>query len=291
MTPNSAVELVSIHGGHSGQFCSHALDSLEAIVKEYICKGFVWIGITEHIPPTNDRFLYPDEKAAGLTPEIMRQRFNNYVKTCRELQKKYEGQIQIYTAFETEGYPEALSYAEELRLRYRPDYIVGSLHHINDISFDSGIDEYSKALQSVGGYEALYSTYFDRQYELLCRLRPEVVGHFDLIRIFDSNYNDHLLLPEVWQRICRNLEFIRKNDLILDFNLRALSKGAKEPYVAVPILKQALSLGIALVPGDDSHGVASVGENIEKGITQLISAGANTQWIRPDKRKLSVSKG
>ena len=183
--------------------------------------------------------------------------------------------------FETEAYTGAINYAIELRSRYKPDFIVGSVHHVNDIPFDMGPDQYALALQRTGGYEELYAAYFDRQHELLRVLKPEVVGHFDLIRIFDANYLEHLLLPLVWKRICRNLELIRREGLILDYNLRALSKGAAEPYVAAPILKQALSMGIALVPGDDSHGVASVARDYEKGIETLIASGAPTNWLRP----------
>ena len=34
----------SIHGGHSGQFCLHARDRLEDIIKRYIELGFAWGG-------------------------------------------------------------------------------------------------------------------------------------------------------------------------------------------------------------------------------------------------------
>jgi histidinol-phosphatase (PHP family) len=275
------VDQVSVHGGHSGQFCSHAEDSLEAVIEAYIHKGFIWVGITEHMPPTEECFLYPDEKSAGLDIVKIRTRFDEYIKVCRALKKKFMSKIEIYVGFETEAYRGALDYASKLRQQYRPDYIVGSVHHIDDIPFDMGPDQYAKALQAAGGFEGLYSAYFDRQYELLHHLKPEVVGHFDLIRVFDTNYPDHLLLPSVWRRICRNLEFIRQEGLILDFNLRALSKGAAEPYVAGPILKQALSMGIALVPGDDSHGVAGVAEGFEKGINVLKANKAPLNWIKP----------
>ena len=44
-------KLISVHGGHSGEFCNHSKDSLEAIIKEYIKKDFCAVGITEHTPP------------------------------------------------------------------------------------------------------------------------------------------------------------------------------------------------------------------------------------------------
>jgi histidinol-phosphatase (PHP family) len=281
MVFKAEIDRVSIHGGHSGQFCCHAKDSLEAIIKAYIQKGFVWVGITEHMPPTKDLFLYPDERALGFNIEKLRLRFDKYIKTCQVLRKKYLSKLCIYVGFETEAYTGAANYAIGLRSKYKPDFIVGSVHHVNDIPFDMGPDQYAMALRKTGGYEQLYAAYFDRQYELLRALKPEVVGHFDLIRIFDVNYLEHLLLPLVWNRICRNLELIRTEGLILDYNLKALSKGAMEPYVAAPILKQALSMGIALVPGDDSHGVDSVARHYEEGIETLIAFGASTDWLRP----------
>jgi len=54
-------ELISLHGGHSGQYCNHAENLLEDIIQKYIKLGFKKVGITEHIPPVSDFFLFPDE--------------------------------------------------------------------------------------------------------------------------------------------------------------------------------------------------------------------------------------
>ncbi len=134
---------------------------------------------------------------------------------------------------------------------------------------------------AAGGIEALYTRYFDQQYALIERLRPEVVGHFDLIRLFDPDYPRHLAMPAVWARIRRNLELIRRLDLILDYNLAALKKGQAEPYVSRPILELARDLGIALVPGDDAHSVDTVGLHLARGIELLQQAGVPTAWRKP----------
>src|SRR5690606_6562191 len=85
-----------------------------------------------------------------------------------------------------------------------------------------------------------------------------------------------LALPSVAQRVQRNLDFIRDKDLILDFNLRGFHKG-EEQYPCREILLEALRLGIAVVPGDDSHGVASVGKHFERGLEVLRELGAPLQ--------------
>lgn len=272
---------VSIHGGHSGEFCSHASDTLEEIIVAYADKGFHWVGITEHIPPVEDRFLYPEEMKAGFIPTTLYQRFEHYITSCRRLQRKYADVIQIYVGFETESYSGSIPHIRDLMYRFDPDYIVGSVHHVEDIGFDYSAESYDQAIDATGGIEALYCRYFDAQLQLISELRPPVIGHFDLIRIFDPDYTTHLKLPKVWERVNRNLEIIRNLNLILDVNARAITKGAKEPYPSHTILKQAVKLDIPLVPGDDSHGVDTVGLHIDEVIELLNEVGADRNWLRP----------
>ncbi|RJQ66526.1 MAG: histidinol-phosphatase HisJ [Desulfobacteraceae bacterium] len=272
---------VSIHGGHSGQFCNHAQDMLEEIVRAYIEQGFAWVGITEHMPPSADAFLYPEERAAGLTMDLMKERFGRYMAEARRLQKKYAGRIEILVGFETEDTTGAIDLAKQLIVEYGPDYILGSVHHIADIPFDYNAEAYQEAVASAGGIEALYCSYFDRQHQLIKQLAPQVVGHFDLIRIFDPLYRRHLMLREVQKRIQRNLELIRKLDLALDFNVAALKKGASEPYISRPILAQVRRFGIPVVPGDDAHSVQTVGLHLDEGIAILKQMGFDTRWRKP----------
>lgn len=274
-------KLVSIHGGHSGQFCNHAEDSLEKIIQTYIAKGFQWAGITEHMPPLKDSFLYPEEKKAGLNAAAMQDRFGEYIKTTRWLQQKYSSSITIYLGVETEFYSNVVPFIEKLWKKFQPDFLVGSVHHVTDIPFDYSPGLYAKALAAAGSIEALYCHYFDLQYEMLKKLRPAVVGHFDLIRIYDDEYHRRWQVPEIITRIKRNLEFIRECDLILDFNLRAFQKGDKEPYISKPILLLARDLGIKIVPGDDSHGKDQVGLNISRAIKILKAIGVTDKWPRP----------
>ncbi len=79
--------------------------------------------------------------------------------------------------------------------------------------------------------------------------------------------------PEIHARIRRNLELVRELNLILDFNVRPLFRGEDEPYVTESILKQAVEMGISLVPGDDSHGVETAGLNVDRAMDILREHG------------------
>ena len=275
--------LVSVHGGHSGQFCNHASDTLEEIIQLYIEKQFSWVGITEHTPVIIEESLYyPDEKESSLTPRLILERFGNYMQECRRLQKKYQDTIHIFSAMEIETYTGYEQFVPYLISRFQPDYIVGSVHFVDDIGFDYSPSFYEKAVQTVGDIDELYCRYFDQQYEMIGILEPSVVGHFDLIRIFDKDYKSRLLKPQILKKIERNLELIRKLDLIMDLNLRPMYKGAEEPYISRSILKLARDLDIAVIPGDDSHGLNTVGNYLNEGIKILSNLGFNTNWRKPE---------
>ncbi len=273
-------EKVSVHGGHSGQFCQHAHDSLEDIVKAYIKQGFSWVGITEHVPPASDLMRYPDEVEAGLSADFLQNRFSEYFQLGRSLQAKYAKEIELLLAFEIEFYPGAVEHVQGLIATHQPDYLVGSLHHVGSIGIDYSAELYEQALQNAGSKNQLYCEYFDAQFAMMETFCPAVVAHFDLIRIYDKDYLRTLKDAEVMARVERNLDFVADNKLILDFNLRGFDK-ALEQYPSLTILKRALDKNIAIVPGDDSHGLASVGRNYDQGLSVLQNLGASLAWKKP----------
>lgn len=279
-------KFASVHGGHSGQFCLHATDTLEEIILSYIRHGFAWVGVTEHVPGLRDDLLYPDQRQAGLTPAFLYDRFAAYILECRRLKEKYASDITIYVAMEIETYSGYREFVPSLMERFGPEYIVGSVHFVDDLGFDYSREQYEATAKAVGGPDALYCRYFDQQYEMIELLNPAVVGHFDLIRLFDPEYRQRFLRPDIARRIRRNLELIKERDLIMDFNLRSLLKGAQEPYISESILVQARELGIAVVPGDDSHGLDSIGVNMDKGIAILERLGFDTDWKTPVREEL-----
>ena len=239
------------------------------------------MGITEHMPMPGDEFLYPDEKELGLTAQDLTLRFGRYFEELERLQQVYTGKIQIYRGFETEGVNGSLDLARQLIREYNPDYIVGSVHHVNDACFDYSRENYEAIALDCGSIEAMYLTYFDAQFEMIQALRPFVVGHFDIIRIFDDKYGERLAQPEIKEKIQRNLELIRDLGLVLDYNLRPLARGERFPYLAPPILELAKKMEITVIPGDDAHSISQAGSFVAEAIQTLEGLGFPTQWPAP----------
>ena len=267
---------ISLHGGHSGQFCDHARDTLAEIVAAYHAAGFECVGLTEHMPPLSDAWLYPDEVELGRTAVWMQERFGRYVAEARRLEREYAGRMRILVGMESEWYPGCGEWVAELRERFALDYVVGSVHHVGGGCFDFSKTDYARIVQLSGGLLPFYADYFDAQYEMMQSLRPEVVGHFDLVRLYDANYVDTLLEHEIRCRIARNLEWVLESGVILDVNARAILKGQSEPYMCWLILEKAVRLGVRFAYGDDAHGASEVGFGYEKIGSLLAEAGAST---------------
>ncbi len=275
------MKLVSVHGGHSGDFCGHATDSLADIVQGYISLGYSWVCLTEHMPAPEPRLRAPEDIAQGLSVAQLQKRFDQYFAEARRLQALYQHKIEIMVGFETDaytGYPEAVDY---LIHRHQPDMIVGSVHQVHDLLFDDKLSDYQRAVEISGGINALYCDYFDKQLELIETFHPAVVGHFDLIRIHDPDYSQRWDVPEIRQRAFRNLDRINALGLILDLNTRALSKGAGEPYISAPLLRYAVAQGMRIAPGDDSHSLDTVGAHLQSGVEFLTAMGGHTNWPKP----------
>ncbi|MCZ6852602.1 MAG: histidinol-phosphatase [Gammaproteobacteria bacterium] len=276
-----SIRLVSVHGGHSGSFCGHALDTLEDIVERYIELGFEWVCLTEHMPAEIARLIAPEDAAQGLSVVELQHRFDQYFSECRRLKSLHRDKIDILVGFETDAYTGYENAVANLISRHQPDMIVGSVHHVHDILFDGSLDDYQRAVKLSGSIEALYCDYFDKQLELIERFEPAVVGHFDLIRIYDADYMHRWEDVRVRDRAIRNLSRIKELGLILDLNVRALSKGAMEPSISAPLMEYAITEGILMSTGDDSHGVESVAANLHEGAHILKARGGSMDWSKP----------
>lgn len=83
---------------------------------------------------------------------------------------------------------------------------------------------------------ALLHSYFDNQYTLLQKIQPEVIGHFDLVRLWNPalKFTDH---EGVWEKVERNVRFAVGYGGMFELNAAAFRKGWKEAYPAWDVLK------------------------------------------------------
>ncbi len=265
--------MFSLHGGHSGEFCHHATGALEDLVRAAVARGMRVFGLTEHQPPATDASRYPDEVEAGLTAVGIQERFARYAgEVAPALRERYRDGIALLVGMETEVVPPDAYAGEVARLRERHalEYVVGSVHHVRGLGFDMSAAQYAATRDAVGGFEALCLAYFEAQRALLEAVRPEVVGHFDLVLKYAAP--GEALSPAARRAALENLDVVRAQGALLEINARGLrARGA--PYPLLDLLQEGQRRGIRATLGDDSHAPDQVGVGLDRCVALAAEAG------------------
>jgi histidinol-phosphatase (PHP family) len=282
---------VSLHGGHSGLYCDHAQGTLEDILQAAVEAGFHTYGVSEHAPRLESRFLYDEEIALGWNLDTLINNFNAYAKEIAELAEAFADRLCVLRGFEAEVVPSA-SYAEIMlgfKKRMAFDYMVGSVHYVDEIMIDGPVGDFQKVMELRGGMEPLAVAYYDTIGAMVQVLKPEVVGHFDVIKKLAPSIAS-VDTPTIRNATHSALEAIKQHDCILDLNTAGLRKGLGEPYPAPWIVKMANEMGIGFCFGDDSHGPTDVGANIEEGRKYLLDNGVKGITILTKEKGMVVKK-
>ncbi len=261
----------SYHGGHSGEFCAHASSTLRDVVHTAVARGFTHYGLSEHCPRFRPQDLYPGEEDLGV--DGLARAFDAYVARAFALRDEMADQIELLIGFETETLPPDswLTQMQHLRAAHPFDYIVGSVHDICGRWLDFSPQDTQALAADLGGPEALQLTYFQRVTEMVETLRPEVVAHLDLVRKYDGA--GFRFAAPVMKEIERTLEAVRATGAALDVNCAAHRNGYGPVYPLPQVLERARHMGVRVTLGDDSHGVANVGDGLVASLQAIHAAG------------------
>ena len=263
----------SYHGGHSGEYCEHAKGKLEPVVQRAIEAGFTHYGLSEHCPRYRDQDLYTGEQARGFTPASLLADFRAYIAEAFALRERYADRIQLLVGFETERLPPGhwLARMRELRALAPFEYVIGSVHDVDGVWVDYKPEVTEALAEQVGGRARLQARYFDAVADMVRALRPEVVGHIDLIRKFEGDGAS--IDPAAWPHLEAALEAVRDAGAVLDVNCGAARRGLSPVYPLPEILARARALNVGVTLGDDGHGAHDVGVGLDTCMQAIAAAG------------------
>jgi histidinol-phosphatase (PHP family) len=271
---------VSLHGGHSFPFCDHATGSLEEILEEAVAAGMTVYGVTEHAPRVDDRHLYPTERNRGWHAAILEELFEEYVEEVGRLAGAFSGRLTVLKGFEAEVVPHDryVDLMRDLKTRYGLDYMVGAVHHVDDVLIDGPLESFEEVAVARGGVEALAVAYYDALREMVEALEPEVVAHFDLVRANASRLGP-VNSPPIQAAVGTALDAMARHGAILELGVEPFRRGWKVPYPAPWIVEMARARGVPFCFGDGSHTAADVGVGLEEGRAYLLEHGIDTVTV------------
>lgn len=232
-------------------FCD-GKNTLEEMTLAAIEKGFSAIGFSGHSFISIDLDYCIKDEAA-------------YIAECRRLQEKYKGKIDVLCGIERDFFADN-QYPDS-------DYIIGSVHYVKAgesyvcVDLKEGQDEAVKK-HFGGDYLSFAESYFETVSKLPTVHKADIIGHFDLIKIFNA---DGSLFDEESERYIsaakKAVDALLKHDVLFEINTGAVFRGRRtDPYPSEYILKYIASKGGRVILNGDSHETDALGFSFEKSV-------------------------
>jgi histidinol-phosphatase (PHP family) len=249
--------------------CKHAVGEPEEYARRALERGIGEIGFSDHnpMPPWYDPNFRMEIGQYGSYVEM--------VERCR----RAVPQLSVKLGLETDYHPGTEDFVRDVIGRYPFDYIIGSVHYLGDWGFDN--PELAHRFEGKDIY-ALYEQYYGLVAKLAETGMYDIVGHPDVIKKFGHRPSRDY---EPLERCA--LEAVAKAGMALDVNTSGLRRPAKEIYPSLRILRAARELGIGITFGSDAHEPRLVGEDFDKALALVKSAGF-THFRRYTKRKFEL---
>lgn len=181
--------------------------------------------------------------------------------------------LKIKFGIEVDYFPNKEQEIAELIELFPVDYVIGSVHFINNWNFDSDKSLYGKI-----DNDLLYQQYFEL-IQLAAKSKLfDIIGHFDLIKKFQCypTTNQDQLIQDT-------LAVIKKNNLAIELNTSGLDKPCKEFYPSDKILRLACQFNIPLTLGSDAHKTKDLNRYFVDAV-QLLKKCGYQNLVKFDKR-------
>lgn len=289
------------HHSHSGDYIAHGVDPLEDVTNRAIEMKFQTYCLTEHMPRIDPKYLYPEENlettASSVALEKLHSDFSKFLDHAQRIKSRPNAAgTKFLIGVEIEGCDtNHVAFAKRL-LDERKDVLqfsVASVHHVNEIPIDFDPESWLRALKASGNnLKDFLLAYFELQYEMLIKLQPAVVGHFDLYKLYlpadlevdiESGLCDkkgvsvsEFSFINSWKpvrdAVIRNLKYIKSYGGAIEINTSALRKKLQEPYPGKDIGDLAKQhAGGRFVLSDDAHGVSQVGVCYDQALDYIVN--------------------
>lgn len=193
-----------------------------------------------------------------------------YFKTIEEMKKRYGHQITIKTGMEFGMQKHTIPQYQALFDRYSFDFILLSIHEIDDQEFWN--QDYLKGKSQ----KEVYEGYYQALYELVSSYKNySVLGHMDLINRYDKQGSYPFEKIKPW--IQKVLEVVIQDQKGIEINTSSQRYGLKDSTPSKEILQLYYDLGgTILTIGSDSHKPEHLGCGIQEAKAMLKEIGFQT---------------
>lgn len=181
-----------------------------------------------------------------------------------KLQKLYPD-IKINVGLEIDYFPDKISETRALIKEYNFDYLIGSVHYIDDWMFDccKQKDEYEKR-----NIDEIYREYLKRVVGSAQTGLFSLIGHMDLIKIF--GYRPTKSISDTF---LDSIKQLKKTKVVVELNTNGWYKPIQEIYPSEEIIKLCFNQDIPITLSSDAHQADQVGRDVDKALSLAKKCG------------------
>lgn len=247
--------------------CRHARGEPAEYAAHAVRLGFEEIGFSDHSPMPSDNF------------DDWRMRFSDldeYIAKVETARQEFPD-LRIRIGLEVDYLPGGESWVQELADRHPWDYLIGSVHYVNETwAVDSPfqMDEWKRR-----NAREVWQAYCERLTMAAESGLFDIIGHADLCKKF-------AIAPEgdTTELFRPFLEAAGASGVAIELNTAGLRKDCREIYPSAAILRLAFESGVPITFGSDAHAPEEVGMDFNQAIASARSAGYST-WNKYTGRK------
>lgn len=217
--------------------CNHATGTVDEYVEAAIGCGTEYFGFSDHAPMHYD----PQYRMSFEEMEL-------YERWVREARERYADEITVLLGYEVDYLP---GYMDERVLKRPCDYLIGSVHFIDEWGFDNP--------EFIGRYQGadideIYRRYFELVEQMAHSGRFDIVGHLDLLKVFK-----YLPTKDIRLLAKSAIKAIKKSGMSVEINMSGYRKPVAEAYPSPLLLQEIAEAQIPITFGSDAHRVDQVG--------------------------------
>jgi histidinol-phosphatase (PHP family) len=236
---------------HMHTVLSDGSGSYEEMTLTAIEKGLVEIGFSDHVSLKPTQWSMQEIDLPVMTGQIT------------EIQDKYGHLINIRYGIELDYFPGKEELLQRIINRLPLDYVIGSVHFMDNWNFDGDESFYGK-----WSNDELYHRYYSLVQKAVRSGLFDTVGHLDLIKKFG-------VYPETDQRKLyeETAEIIRKSGMVVELNTAGLDKPCAEFYPSQQWLDILHSHEVPVTLSSDAHHPQQIARHYQLAVGQLRKAG------------------
>ncbi len=238
--------------------CCHAEGTPEEYLAEAERKGLREIGFADHFPL--GLLDYVPRAQVTMNPDELWQ----YIKQIEAL-KGFSKKVDIKTGIEVDYLPGTEEKLAALLEEYSFDYVIGSIHFIEDWDFTHPF--YAETYGDLD-LNKLYRTYFELVWKLCRSGLFDIIGHIDVIKKF--GYRPDGDLEPYWIETARVL---KATGTCLELNTAGRDAPVNEFYPHKRLLEACFKSGVSVTMGSDAHGPLQVGRYFKEAVELLKTTG------------------